>query len=105
MILWPLGASPGEKADWTMSKKEEKNVEQEDVGRMMFKVERKQGEQKEKLRNGHERRRKGFLRKGKGRQSGKELQKLLEPLGPLFLIFFFLACLLFRSQSRRKCRA
>lgn len=66
-----------------------KNVEQEDVGRMMFKVERKQGEQKEKLRNGHERRRKGFLRKGKGRQSGKELQKLLEPLGPLFLIFFF----------------
>lgn len=63
-------------------------MEQEDVGRMIFKVERKQGEQKEKLRNGHERRRKGFPRKRKGRHSGKELQKLLEPLGPPFLMFF-----------------
>lgn len=51
-----------------------KHVEQEDVGRMMFQVERKQGEQKEKLRKGHERRRKGFPK--------KELQKLLGPSVP-----------------------
>lgn len=81
-----------------------KNGEQEDVGRMMFKVERKQDEQKEKLRNGHERRRRGLPKE----KRETFWERILETAGTpksTVLDFFFLACLLFRSWSLRKCRA
>lgn len=54
------------------------------MGRLMFKGERKQDEQKETLSNGDKKRIKEIPEKDKGRHSGKEPEKVLEPLRPLF---------------------